>query len=502
MRPLWPRVNRWLTWFHRWAGVVLGLLIAAWFASGAVLHFVGFPSLPAADRFARGETIDLRRLDIAPADALARAEAVAGAQSVDGMRLISVAGTPTYIVSVAGTPTYVMTSGESEIAVAGDTGRVTHTYPAATAAIVAARFGHATVAGVTGPLEYDQWIVHQQFDPYRPLFRVRLEDPQRTDLYVSARTGEVVQRTTASERLWNWCGAVLHWIYFTPVRKDWSLWNQLVWWVSLVAVLTSVAGTWLGLHRYLRNRAHGRAGLSPYRGWMRWHHVIGLFASIVVLVWMCSGWLSMDHGRFFSLPIASANASARMRGMSFAGITEATPLEVLRSAGPGSVIEFHAIDRRPLLTIRGGAVQGGSRILWLDTRQVSKAPIPEALLLSALRAAWPSNAATPIDGSSSTDELYREAESVPEDAMAARTGSGGQIRVYVGRFSGLPLAVMNPSRRAYAWIYYCLHTLNFPGLVEHPATRTIVEMLLLLFGFAFCVTGIVLGVRRLKIELS
>jgi uncharacterized membrane protein len=492
-------VNRWLTWFHRWAGVVLGLLFAAWFASGAVLHFVGFPSLPLADRYAHSEMIDLRRLEVTPSAALARAEAVVGARPVDGMRLVSVTGTPTYIVSVAGTPTYVMTSGENQIAVAGDTGRVIRRFSAATASMVAARFGRASVAEVAGPMEYDQWIVHQQFDPYRPLFRVRLDDPGRTDLYVSALTGEVVQRTTARERFWNWCGAVLHWIYFTPVRKDWSLWNQGVWWISLVAVLTSVAGTWIGLHRYLKNRAHGRPGLSPYRGWMRWHHVIGLFASIVVLVWMVSGWLSMDHGRLFSLPGANSTESARMRGISFSAITEATPLNVLGSAGPASVIELHGVGGRPLLTIRGG-VQG-SRILWLDTREASEAPIPEELLLSGLRAAWLSDAATLVQ-SSSTDELYRQAESVPEDALAASTGRGGRIRIYVDPFSGLLLAVMNPSRRMYAWIYFSLHTLNFPGLVEHPAARTIVEVPLLLFGFGFCVTGIVLGVRRLKIELS
>lgn len=501
MRPLWPRVNRWLTWFHRWAGVVLCLLFAVWFASGAVLHFVGFPSLPAADRFAHSETIDLRRLDVAPAVALARAEAVAGTRSVDGMRLISIAGIPTYIVSVPGTPTYRASSGEHEIAVAGDTGQVIGGFSAATARAVAARFAEAPVARVAGPLEYDQWIVHQQFDPYRPFYRVRLSNPESTDLYVSAGTGEVVQRTTARDRFWNWCGAVLHWIYFTPVRKDWSLWNQLVWWISLAALVTSVAGTWLGLHRYLKNRAHGRSSLSPYRGWMRWHHIIGLFASVVVLFWIFSGWLSMDHGRLFSRGGANAAESARMRGMSFAAVSEATPLDVLRSAGPASVIEFHAIGRRPLLTLRGGR-ERASRILWLDTHELFQTPIPDALLLSALEAAWPSDAATPIVEPSATDEMYRQAESVPEDALAVLTGKGGRIRVYVGRFSGSPLAVMNPSRRAYAWVYYCLHTLQFPGLIEHPAARTLVELLLLLFGFGFCVTGIVLGVRRLRIELS
>ena len=50
MQALWSSVNRWLTWFHRWAGVALCLLFAIWFASGAVLHFVSFPSLSRSDQ--------------------------------------------------------------------------------------------------------------------------------------------------------------------------------------------------------------------------------------------------------------------------------------------------------------------------------------------------------------------------------------------------------------------------------------------------------------------
>jgi hypothetical protein len=66
MSALWPSIQRGLVWFHRWAGVSLCLLFAAWFASGAVLHFVPFPSLPNRERLARSEPIQLSRLLIAP----------------------------------------------------------------------------------------------------------------------------------------------------------------------------------------------------------------------------------------------------------------------------------------------------------------------------------------------------------------------------------------------------------------------------------------------------
>ena len=234
MGSLWPWTNRWLTWFHRWSGVVLCLLFIAWFASGAVVLYVPFPALAQSDRLAHNEPVDSSRLVREPGAVLAEAP------GAERLLLVSVAGHPTYLAFRAdGRP----------VALSGDGAPVPSAFPAATAQLVAERFAGATASRVDGPLEYDQWIVHQHFDPFRPFYRVRLNDAEHTDLYVSAQTGQVLQRTRGTERAWNWCGAVLHWIYFTPLRKSWSAWNQTVWWLSLLALLGSVAGTWLGIHR-------------------------------------------------------------------------------------------------------------------------------------------------------------------------------------------------------------------------------------------------------------
>src|ERR1700680_893265 len=90
MSTFWPRANRWLTWFHHWAGVVLCLLFAVWFASGAVLHFVSFPSLSLGDQRDGGEAIDFSRVLIGPEGALARVP------QANDLRLLSVAGRPVY----------------------------------------------------------------------------------------------------------------------------------------------------------------------------------------------------------------------------------------------------------------------------------------------------------------------------------------------------------------------------------------------------------------------
>jgi len=485
MRALWPTLNRYLVWFHRWGGVVLCLLFAVWFASGAVLHFVGFPALSDDERVARSEPIDLSRLRIDPSTALAHRP------GADQLRLISVLGRPVYLVSAL---------GAAPIAVAGDSGALLAPLTAAAAERVAAQFDRARAAAVAGPFDYDQWIVHQHFDPYRPFFRVRLDDPGKTDLYVSARLGEVWQKTTASERMWNWLGAVIHWIYFTPLRKSWSAWNQVVWWVSLVALLSSIAGVWLGTVRLVANRSAGRRGLSPFRGWMRWHHVIGLFASVVVLAWIFSGWLSMDHGRLFSKGIATTAQVQRVRGTSFDSTVGAASLTAVQAAGPASEISFHAIAGRAFLESQGGGVP--ARITWLTGgRRAVDARIPDLLLLAGVRQAWPT--AEPIGAADDEDDaLYRLAESLPLQATAFWVPGKASTRVYLDRDSGEILVVMDPSRRAYAWIYYALHTLNFPALIDRPLARTVLVLLLLAGGLGFVVTGVVLAVRRVKLELA
>jgi hypothetical protein len=486
MSTLWSSANRWLTWFHRWAGVVLCLLFAAWFASGAVLHFVSFPSLSRSDQRAGSEVIDLSQVFIDPSGALARVP-----QASD-LRLLSVAGRPVYVAEQP---------EAGWVSVAGDTGEVLPLFPAAVATTVAERFSRSPAVSVSAPMDYDQWIVHQRFDPYRPFYRVRLRDDARTDLYVSARTGEVLQRTRFSERAWNWSGAVIHWIYFTPLRKSYWAWNQVVWWVSLAALLSSAVGTWLGFLRLASNRAAGRQGLSPFRGWMRWHHVIGLFASIIVVTWMLSGWLSMDHGRLFSRGGAAAKQALPMSGMSLGAVVHPVTLESMREVAPASEITFNALAGRAFITAYGAA-DTDARLLFLDQPPARiLASLPDALLLSGVDHVWPGQVHA-ISVPDAYDDLYRLAESTPGSAALFSVIGNPALRIYVDRYSGRLSAVMDSSRRSYAWIYYALHTFQFPGLIEHPAMRTVLVLALLALGFTASATGVVLSVKRLRREFA
>lgn len=479
-RSLWRRVDRWFTLFHRWAGVVLSALFLIWFLSGAVLHFVGFPAVSQSEQLNHLPLIPLDRVDIAPSSA------VHGFQA-DGLRLINVAGRPVYIVS---------RSSGNPVAVAADTGQILSPFSATTAAAVAESFDGRPVLGTTGPIMYDQWIVPNELDPFRPMYRVRMSDASGREIYVSARTGEVVQVTTATEREWNWGGAILHWIYFTPLRKDWWAWDKVVWWTSLVATVSVVVGIWLGFIRFMANRAARRRGISPYRGWLKWHHVVGLFVSVIVLAWIFSGWLTMDHGRIFPLATPTSGEVNTYRGMPFAQIANSVTVADLRASGPAVQIGMNAIAGHPFLDVRQVPAEN-DRIRWVGGG-VSAAPgIGKSMLRAGLEAVWPDRLVGEVQRDQD-DALYRLAESMPASAVGFQLRGSGATRVYVDDDSGRILAVLGPGRRAYDWVCFAVHTLDFPGLLDHPDLRTIVELMLLALGAAFSGTGVILSVKRLK----
>src|SRR3954469_6978846 len=204
---------------HRWLGIAFCLLFAMWFATGIVMHFVPFPSLTEAERFAGLGPLASAETRIAVADALT----ASGIADATRIRLIQRSDGPVYVVSGPSRAGAVhasdgggasVASSEVALAIARDHAR--------------SRGLDAAQAAIVARADYDQWSVPNGFDRHRPLFRVGLGDAAGTELYVSSVTGEIVLDTTSAERAWNWAGSVVHWIYPTVLRRHWALWDRVV----------------------------------------------------------------------------------------------------------------------------------------------------------------------------------------------------------------------------------------------------------------------------------
>ncbi|TFV41663.1 PepSY domain-containing protein [Bradyrhizobium frederickii] len=464
---------------HRWLGVAFCVLFAMWFATGIVMHFVPFPSLTEAERFAGLAPVEHAETRISIADAVA----ASGVIDATRVRLVQRSGGSVYIVSGASRVRAVraaegrdaaLMSADLALAIAQDHAR--------------RRGLDAARAGIVALEDYDQWSVPNGFDRHRPLFRIALGDAAGTEIYLSSRTGEVVLDTTRSERGWNWAGSVLHWIYPTVLRSNWSLWDRLVWTLSLLALLAASLGALLGM---VRIRMRDRRISTPYRGWHALHHLVGLAATVFVLTWIFSGWLSMDHGRLFSRGELSPTEAGVMNAA--ADWKAAPSFDRQPTASSVREVEWFAFGGhvyrrdRSALGVQTLAMAGdASRAEFLTARDVEALAVRLAAgcgtpSILAGNDDYPAHSAVP------GAPVYRARCG---DLWFDIDGAGGQV-----------LQRLDASRRAYRWFYSALHTLDFPVLMAHPRLRDIVIVGLCALGFVFSMTGVVIGWRRLRLSL-
>lgn len=468
---------------HRWIGITLCLLFAVWFASGMVMMYVPFPSLPEAERLARSPPVDLSELDRPLVRILDRLEGV----TIDRARLIAFDQRPVLVIESTDHPT---------AAFYADTHLPVEPLTSDHARRIAERFSRSPVLSTQGPLDFDQWVVHQAFDRYRPFFRVALADTAGTTLYVSQVTGEILQRTNRHQRTWNYLGAVVHWIYPTFIRKHWTLWDQLVWWLSLVGIVGALLGLTLGIVHLRIAWRRGRRGLtSPFIGWMGWHHKLGLVFGVIVTTWIFSGWLSMDHGRLFSVPEPTAAQVASFRGLTIRDAVSRVSIEMMQGFSGAREVEISAVAGQPAVITRYPARQ---TLRIIPTDGASPRALLERDIETAIGAAWPD---------SQILRIYRVPENDPythlrEGSLGSNTlrivlGDAGGSWIHVDPSNGRIISVMDRTRRVYRWLFNGLHSFDFPGLVNRRPLWDVIMLGLLTCGFVFSITAIVIGYRRI-----
>src|SRR5690606_27151019 len=139
--------------------------------------------------------------------------------------------------------------------------------------------------------DVDQWTITQS--NALPLHRFDVDDGSGARVYVSPRSGRVELVTTTRTRALAWAGTIPPWLYFTPLRTK-PIWAKVVVWTSAAACVLAVIGLAIGVWQLRLNRRSKTVSMIPYRGWMRWHHVLGLFFGVFALTWAFSGLLSME----------------------------------------------------------------------------------------------------------------------------------------------------------------------------------------------------------------
>ncbi|MCK2056100.1 PepSY domain-containing protein [Methylobacterium sp. 37f] len=475
-RALLKPVKRWLILGHRWLGIVTGLFLAAWVLSGLVMLYVAFPALTEAERLSHLTPIAWDRVHLGPDAALARA----GLDPPPGGLSLSMRG---------GAPVYQVTTRDgARHAVSAETGQTLG--PIDAAAAVASFGPGATVRAV----RRDQWTVRDRYDPLRPFHVVAPGDASGTELYVSARTGAVVLDTTRRERLWNWLGAIPHWLYPTPLRARAELWRGTVLWVSGIAIAGVLSGLVLGIWR-LRLRRPYASGVTPYRGLARWHHLLGTLGGLSLLTFVASGWLSMNPNHWFSprsppAPMREAYAGpvhpvdrAALDGLALDDLDRDD-----RARLHTVEVRFTQVDDRPVLI--AADARGGRRVV--------PPPSPEALRAAAARV-LPEARIAEIETLTAYDAYwYPHHDTRPLPVLRVRFDDAAATWLHLDPETGALLDRLDASGRLQRWLFEAPHRLDFAILFQARPAWDLVMWLLNGLGAGIAVSGVILGWRRLR----
>ena len=499
------RLKRWLFLVHRWLGIGICLLFAMWFLSGMVMMYVGYPKLTEEERLRHLPRLQADARLLAPAQALAAA-GIAG--PLDELRLAASSG---------GRPVYVATpargdapaghkpppKGSGAVVIDAASGQRLQAVDAARALASAAAYaGPATRLDYLGTIDEDAFTHSRALDPHRPLHKIELDDAERTLLYISGRSGEVVRDATRNERLWNYAGAWIHWLYPFRGNAFEPYWTDIVNWLSILGIAMAVTGTVVGILRWRFRKPYRSGARTPYPGaMMRWHHITGMLFALVTITWIFSGLMSMNPWRIFDTGAPKLNLEALQGGPLVIDAGDAAP-QVLLAASGGAVRELRWTrvlgENRVLAQAAGGA----PRVL--ASRDGSPADLDAAALRAAGARLLPAPVAR-VEQLGDYDLYYY--------ARDAHTMTGGGAKplpllrivfddphatwVHLDPHTGAVLGRLDSGKRTSRWLFAMLHSWDWLPLLERRPLWDLVLIVLSLGGTLLSVTGVVIGWRRL-----
>jgi len=491
-------MKRWLYLLHRWAGIALCIVMALWFFSGVVMMYVGYPKLTPLERLQHLPALALEGCCVPPQVALA----AAGLKSApDELRLAMVAGAPAYLVR---------SGRDNWSAVDARSGNLRARVDEALALASARQFSGGGTVQHLGVVQEDAWTNSRALDPHRPMHLVEIEDAARTQVYVSSRTGEVVRDSSRTERVWNYAGAWLHWLYM--FRGNWfdAAWHDIVVYSSLAGTLMSLIGIWIGILRVRFKGVYRKGGSHiPYREfWMRWHLILGLIFSVATVLWIFSGLMSMNPWKVFSSkdPVQrAAFAGGKLDARAFS-LTPAKAVEHLGGeVGPVKELQWHWFDGKPWLIAYGGGSQtrviaaGGGvpeRVALFDFEGLARAAaraMPEANVIK-----W--------EVLRDYDNWY--IERAPHTMLGhierrlpvlrVHFDDPGATMLHVDPYTATIHNRIDNHGRWKRWLFAAFHSWDLRGLVDRRPLWDVLMVGFSIGGFALCVTSVVIAWRRTK----
>lgn len=466
---------------HSITGSLLSLMFVIWFLSGIVLLFQGFPHASRKDRFTQLKTFQPAQFDSLQAPSP------------------KFKGTTTLELAY-GEPVYRVKRGrKAQNVFNATTLQPITSFSKEQAQSLATDFAKSTVKNITLQKDLSQWIPWSYYKPILPFYKCTMNDKEHSVLYISKKTGAIIQRTTLKTRLFAWIGAIPHWIYLVQLRRYVDAWSWLIILLASIGVVVSISGIVVGIYRKKKK------GITPYKKfWLKWHHWFGYFFGVFVFTFILSGLFSMISVPNWMVGV-NGKESVKIKWNQRAKIdTEhnITPSEIVQALEKKEgirKIEWQTVFNTPTYFIYYNDYQR-AEIYHLKNNKVVKAPrFTIAEIQEKANKLYPQLAPKVIvqekyDSYYSASAMYY----LPEPAYKIELNDANKTWLYINPNTGKRIRKLDKNSRFRRWIYRGLHTFNFPYLKKHNMLRIVILIIISIFGLIISISGLVLSKRFFK----
>ena len=315
-------------------------------------------------------------------------------------------------------------------------------------------------------------------------------------MYVSQASGEVVQYTTRASRLGAYVGAIPHWLYVTPLRKHGPEWSKLVITLSAIATFVAVLGLTIGVWTFSpsgRYRRNGRPARLPYRGWKRWHAILGLIAGAGALTWVFSGMLSMDPFPLPGDPPQTEDVERSLRGVIYDRSFQSLPPQAaLASLGAARVKQLELISSNEEAFYIATLESGDTRIV--DRSGTTRPSFEPQQIATQVAAAVQPDQIAETRLLTQDDRYYLDRrQSRPLPVVLIRLGDRDATRFYIDPRTARLVGTYSARNWVTRWLYHGLHSFDFPWLYRYRPLWDLIVGAFMVGGTVLCFTSLVLA---------
>lgn len=470
---------------HRILGIALSILFLMWFVTGIIMIYHHYPSIHVSKSLAYDGQIPA---DVLPLDSIIAMNSI-DADSIEEVEMMGHRGITLLSVKASG----------KENIIDAQSGKAVERLFKPQLDEIARSWNHASITETDSLNEIDVWLIGAYpFKDY-PVYKYSFADDDATELYLSSRTGRALQLTTYSSRFWAWVGAIPHWIYIKQLRATGRQpWTDVVLWISGIGIIMTLTGIIVGIRSMVLARRRGK--WCPYKKPMfRWHHISGFFFGLIVLMFIFSGFMSLQKVPTSLVPYNEGyTADNFVRGQKHIRMSDF-------AADARDVLDGSKV-KRLTWTVRAGIpiyiVETGTDYYMVNASDSThgRFAIDEAMCRQMA-------ALSLTHGERYTVSYITEYEPGYSSVRQSRMRTLPVYKIAVDdRYGSCFYVIPETGKAVYAnnnsnlrnTLYTTLHSLNCEFFYHHPLLRIVLLWLMMIGGTVVSLTGVVLGYRYIR----